>query len=219
MRIVIQCAGSKRDEAGSLLTEDGRPVSFVAHPPKEPDRAGKHFARPDDQSEDGRTWRQRLLAYNESAETNPLGLTRAVDLYKPEAYSRLEGGFGADKVWILSAGWGLIPAAFLTPDYDITFSSSAAPIYRRWNGDLFHDWAMIDLASAEPIVFLGGKDYLPLFARLTAEARGRRVAFFNSSREPSHGGVSFVRYETNRRTNWHYDAATALADGTLQVPV
>lgn len=215
MRIVIQCAGRKRDGAGSMQTSDGRPVSFVADPPRDPSPGAQYFARPDDPSEDGRTWRHRLLAYNESTNDNPLGLARAADLYKPDAYSRLEGRFGAGNLWILSAGWGLIPAAFLTPNYDITFSASADPINRRRRRDVFLDWAMIDLATPEPIVFLGGKDYLPLFARLTNGAVGQRVVFFNSSREPSHPGITFVRYETKRRTNWHYSAAVAIADGEL----
>jgi hypothetical protein len=38
---------------------------------------------------------------------------------------RLVEKFGIEKVFILSAGWGLIRADFLTPNYDITFSGSA----------------------------------------------------------------------------------------------
>ena len=31
---------------------------------------------------------------------------------------------GLDRLYILSAGWGLIPGDFLTPNYDITFSAA-----------------------------------------------------------------------------------------------
>jgi len=32
MIVVIQCAASKRPDAGYLVTSDGRPINFVAHP-------------------------------------------------------------------------------------------------------------------------------------------------------------------------------------------
>ena len=52
-------------------------------------------------------------------------------LYKNSAYEYLVNQLGEDKVFILSAGWGLIPAPFLTPDYDITFSGNAEAYKRR----------------------------------------------------------------------------------------
>ncbi|BAU49572.1 hypothetical protein SVA_3024 [Sulfurifustis variabilis] len=42
-------------------------------------------------------------------------------------------------VFILSAGWGLIGAAFLTPVYDITFSNSADDYKRRRRRNQFDD--------------------------------------------------------------------------------
>ena len=77
---------------------------------------------------------------------------------------------------------------------------------------------MIDGDSSEPLLFLGGKDYLSHFARLTDRYRGPRIAIFNSSDEPNHEGLIFVRYETSTRTNWHYEAAKSLLDGTFQLP-
>jgi hypothetical protein len=53
MIVVIQCAGSKRKNAGFLKTTDGIPVSFVAHPELAPPAVNCDYARPDDA-----TWMQ-----------------------------------------------------------------------------------------------------------------------------------------------------------------
>jgi len=124
MIVVIQCAGSKFADACSLKEEDGRPVQFVAQPKCAP-KDGVFYARPDDVS-DGMTWRDKLLRYNQTG-ANPLGLRRAIDLYRPPIYGALAVALPASDLFILSAGWGLIRADFLTPAYDITFSTQAAP--------------------------------------------------------------------------------------------
>ena len=63
---------------------------------------------------------------------SPFGLLPAYQLYENSTYNRLVDRFGLSNVYILSAGWGLIPADFLTPHYDITFSASA-DAYKRPN--------------------------------------------------------------------------------------
>jgi hypothetical protein len=72
--------------------------------------------------------------------------------YRPTGkpfYSLLVERFGIDNVYILSRGWGLIRGSFLTPHYDITFEDAEGPV-----------------------VFFGGKGYLPLFMQLTRGLRG-----------------------------------------------
>src|SRR4051794_2521019 len=125
MRVVIQCAARKDASAGSLrMAANAQEVLFVAHPRLAPADPVPHYARPDDPSDDGRTWRERLVAYNAAAD-NPLNLLPAYRLYAHDAYRALARRFGLERVFILSAGWGLIPATFLTPRYDITFTTSA----------------------------------------------------------------------------------------------
>jgi hypothetical protein len=131
MIIVIQCAASKRSGAGHLLSATGKPIVFVADPDAAPIDASYFYARPDDPSETGLSWREALLKYNEGAGTNALGLYPAWQLYENRTYGRLVDRFGLNKVYILSAGWGLIRADFLTPYYDITFSASADDHKRR----------------------------------------------------------------------------------------
>ena len=215
MNIVIQCAAQKMAEAGSLQTSDGRRVRFVAHPPVDGDTDRYIYAHPDEVSDDGRSWRERLLAYNESPRTNPLGLLPAYALYRHPVYHSLAQRFGVERLWILSAGWGLIPGSFLTPDYDVTFAGSADQMVKRRKKDVFHDWAMIDGDTHKPLLFLGGQAYLPHFHRLTSRYRGPRVAAFNSVIEPHYDGVRFVRFETSARTNWHYGCAKALVEGSF----
>lgn len=219
MKVVIQCAAGKQAHAGHLQRSDGTPVLFVADPARAPRASGVFYARPDDLADDGRTWRDRLLEYNRSPAGNPLKLLPAIELYENPAYRRLVSKFGIDKVFVLSAGWGLIPADFLTPTYDITFSQSADDYKRRRKSDLYSDLSLFPADSDEALVFLGGKDYLPLFVALTRRANGPRVVLYNSMNRPDAPGCTLQRYVTTARTNWHYECAQALIEGRLGLPL
>ena len=215
MRVVIQCAARKQPGAGSFIAVDGRKVLFVAHPGLAPPEAGLVHARPDDASEDGRSWRQRLVAYNAVPDGNALELLPAWRLYRHDAYGALVERFGPELVFILSAGWGLIPSTMLTPLYDITFSSQAKPWMRRRKQDRYEDFAPMP-NDGEDILFLGGRDYLPLFCALTASLLGRKIVMVRGARVPGlPAGFAALRYDTATRTNWHYEAARNLAAGSL----
>ena len=82
MKVVIQCAASKRSNAGHLITRDGKPVDFVARPQLAPAEANRIYARPDDISDRGMSWREQLRKYNENEKTNPLRLLPAYRLYE-----------------------------------------------------------------------------------------------------------------------------------------
>lgn len=214
MRIVIACAARKHS-GGTFATTDGRRVIFVADTAQAPESARHVYARPDDRSDDGRSWRARLLAYQDDGPRNPLALLPAYQLYAHDVYRALVERFGVDDVFILSAGWGLIPAAFLTPAYDITFTRKAAPLNRRRKNDRYEDFCLMPDDGA-PILFLGGQDYLPLFCRLGAGMRGTKTVVFNSTRRPDlPDGFTALRYQTRTRTNWHYEPAHDLVAGQL----
>ena len=217
MKIVIQCASRKHPAAASLSASDGRAVLFVAHPELAPGDASRVYARPDDIAAGRQTWRSRIIDYNRDASSNLLNLLPAYQLYANDTYRRLVNKFGLKSVFILSAGWGLIPAAFLTPNYDITFSVSADLWKRRGKRDAFEDLRMIPDDGAD-ILFLGGKDYLPLFCRLTAAFGGTKIVFFNSAQQPSlPAGFRPVNFRTTTRTNWHYECASAVIAGEVAV--
>jgi hypothetical protein len=212
--VVIQCAGRKR-AAGHLRTREGKPVLFVADPAPAPTSDSCIYARPDDASDHGGSWREVLVRYNEAPGNNPLSLLPAFELYERDTYRAFVKRFGIDKTYILSAGWGLIPASFLTPYYDITFKANADDWKRRRKKDAYSDLSMIPADTDEEIVFLGGKDYLPLFTRLTAPARSARTVFYNSATLPDAPDCRLVRFSTRTRTNWHYECADALVRGEL----
>ena len=68
--------------------------------------------------------------------------------------------------------------------------------------------------DGEEILFLGGKDYLALFATLTAKYRGRKTVVYNSASPPTVlAGFRLWRYPTSGRQNWHYEAARDVIQG------
>ncbi len=220
MIVVIQCAGSKFKNAGTMRDGRGKPVKFVAQPDPAP-ADGYSYARPDDESGQGGTWREMLLQYNNENGANPLGLARAFELYRPPVYQALAQQVGTKKLYILSAGWGLIRADFLTPDYDITFSAQARNEHaykRRKRADRYEDFCMVPPEGDEPVLFFGGKDYLPLFTALTSALRAPRVVYYRSEDKPHIPGCVPVRYSTPRSTNWHYECAETFIAGDLDVP-
>jgi hypothetical protein len=215
MKIVIQCASRKDPAAGSFITADGRLVLFVAHPDTAPPAGGIAYKRPDDLSDDGRAWRARVLKRNQNTPAEDDDLLPAYRLYAHDTYRELAATFGVEKLFILSAGWGLIPATFRTPRYDITFAAQADSWKRRRKGDHYDDFLLVP-DDADEMIFLGGKDYLPLFCALTAGLKGHKTVFFNSMRTPDlPAGFSLVRYKTSTRTNWHYECARDLLAGRL----
>jgi hypothetical protein len=216
MKIVIQCAATKSPEASSLRTDDGRRVLFVADPAAAPPRSDTAYARPDDPAGTAQTWRQVLWDYNVRPD-NPLALLPAYRLYGNPVYQRLVSKFGPSKVFILSAGRGLVSAGFLLPEYDITFSPMAPPFKRRRKSDVYRDFCML-ANDSDDVAFVGGKDYLPLFVALSKGMTGDKVILFNSSVTPILPvGYKSIRYNTTTRTNWHYECANDLIEGRLVV--
>jgi hypothetical protein len=215
MIVVIQCAAGKSHRAGCLRTASGKPVHFVADPHAAPANAALMYARPDDPSDWGGSWREVLLKYNEDPDDNPLDLSSAYMLYENRAYFWLVGRYNVTHVYILSAGWGLIRADFLTPYYDITFSPSAESYKRRRKTDHYDDFCMLPANTEDEIVFFGGKDYVPLFCSLTAGVRTKKTVFYNSAQPPRATGCALKRFNTTTRTNWHYECVNAFIEGSI----
>jgi hypothetical protein len=76
---------------------------------------------------------------------------------------------------------------------------------------------MLPSETEDQVVFLGGKDYLPLFCNLTARIRSTPVAFYNSAKPPRAKRCDLKRFETRTRTNWHYECANAVIGGSITV--
>jgi hypothetical protein len=216
MKIVIQCAGSKND-GGYWQLKSGERVMFVAHPGKKAPPFQGHYAHPDDVFESDKSWRERLLDYNAKPAKNPFNLHPAYLLYKNRVYRNLVAQFGPDNIYILSAGWGLIRSDFLTPQYDITFQAQAAPYKRREKNDKYNDFCMLPQDVQDCIVYLGGKDYLPLFHNLTKNLTARKIILNNQKTVPYYEDYQTHRYQTKAKTNWHYACAQEIIAGTFKV--
>lgn len=221
MKVVIQCAGRKRDSAGRLIDETGAEVNFVACPDLYAhELPGSRSCRPDDllTTDAGTTWRNVLAQYNERYQregSNPDRLLPAGELYSPRVYRRLIESFGPNNVYILSAGWGLVRADFLLPDYDITFSNQPnVPQYARRGRRMAEAWRDFNqlsdaqLSPDEPIHFFGGQDYLPLFYRLADGLPGIKV-IHHKAKPLCREGYDYDAYKGAANTNWHYPAAEA----------
>jgi len=109
MIVVIQCAASKRTDAGHLVTTSGKSVEFVGCPKMAPRGSDRVYARPDDFRADGTPWRKVLQTYNESPGDNPLRLCHAFELYKDKTYRRLVECFNIENVFILPGRVGIDP--------------------------------------------------------------------------------------------------------------
>ena len=219
--VVIQCAASKQPTAGHLKRSDGRKVMFVAKPGEVPATPSCVYARPDDCADTGFSWRKELQRYNrEQAADNPLGLLPAWRLYQNSIYELLYRKFGVDNFYILSAGWGLIRADFLTPHYDITFSKATkVEKYKRRGGnrDIWNDFHMLPDDTAKPVVFFGGKDYVSLFCALTNQVKSPRHVIYNAIKPPDAPRCQLRKFETTTKTNWHYKAAHEFAEGRIDL--
>lgn len=222
--VVIQCAASKQPGAGTF-TQDGLPIEFVAHPELATKDETCIYAHPDDKSVTGESWRNTLIKYNDrygESNENPLGLLQAWQLYTPRAphseiYRDLVRNYSAKKVYILSAGWGLLSAEFLTPFYDITFSSQAANLKRRMRHECYADFQQIDSSFEGTLAFFGGKDYLALLYNITRSLYCRKVVFYKSEKILRSSGYEYEYYETPARTNWHYEYSKAFIDGRIAI--
>ena len=223
LTVVIACAGTKSASPGHLKLGNGRRVKFVAHPEAAPKGGSTSYRHPDDMAYSGLTWRQVLIEYNRSPAGNPLGLLPVWRLYEPPGYPRvysdLVEAYGLENVFILSAGWGLVAAGFLIPDYDITFAAVAESYKRRRKGDRFEDFATLTTEAARPVVFLGGQSYIPLFCALTRNVASKRIVFHYSASPRSAANCELRRFQAEDAVprTWYYQCANALIRGEISI--
>jgi hypothetical protein len=216
IKIVIQCAGSKHEEAGMLTTVSEEKVLFAAHPERYTGQDKCY--RPDDIREGtGFTWREYLESYNRQG-SNPNHLFRAGELYKPPIYRALISKFDATNVFILSAGWGLVRSDYLIPYYDITFSNQGEPSAKRCTSDRFEDFnqlSIVDIHPDETIYFFGGQSYLSLYCSMTQSISARKVIYHSHSASIQIQGYESIPSPFPGSTNWHYKCAEGFISGSI----
>ena len=219
MNIVIVCAEGKKDHAGYLRRQDGQKVKFVADPDNAPPAESYVYARPDDISDVGVSWTETLHQYNETPEDNPLGLLPAWELYSNPTYKYLAHKHGTERLYILSGAWGLISATFLTPMYNITFSTreNVEPYQRRKAEDCYGNFCRLPANTVEPVVFFGGKDYVEFFCSLTEGIKAERYIFYNSRNAPPAPGCQTRKFKPKHQGIWYYECARDFIDGDISL--
>ena len=108
-------------------------------------------------------------------------------------------------MFILSAGWGLVRADYLLPDYDITFSTQAALCNRRRRNDQYQDFNALrdcSITAGETIYFFGGKHYLELYHPMTSDIAARKVVYHAEAGPTRRPGYEYIAYPSF--TNWQY---------------
>jgi hypothetical protein len=169
-----------------------------------------------------------VAANNPALQNPPNYLLPAKDLYANKCYRLLFTAY-RDRLYILSAGWGLVKASYRLPDYDISFSNHVpGHVHRRLNPPrghplvIYNDYnhlACLPLGNKDTVRFIGGKSYHDFFCRLTAGINAKKIIYYHGGPHLAHpklyrgalpNGYTPSPFITQMRTNWQYDCAAAI---------
>lgn len=217
MKIIISCCDRKN---GTAFIHNGEIINFISHV-NQVSPNNEMYYHPDDLiPNETISWRE-LVAQQEPGSN----LQSSHELYRPPIYSSLFQNFGND-MYIYSAGWGIIRADFKLPKYNVTFSNNNnIPNYAKRNrNDKFNDFNhLVDVNINEDIIFMAGNDYVIPFCELTHLLPNKKIiiyknlAVLNNNPYLNTNNFQFVHYETNRRTNWHYEFARKLINNEIVI--
>lgn len=210
--VVFPCCAGK--ERRYWKNHKGKQVVFVAHPCQCGESSEFLYCHPDDTNTDtGKTWREELEEYNkyyQRTTKNPFGLCKAYELYEPKyhktIYKELYKNFG-ERLFILSAGWGLVGADYLLPHYDITFKGNACN--RRTKQRKYSDFNHLSssIQQDDIVLFPGLNDYIDLFNKLTKGLNRKQIKVWGNKK------YGFYGYKTH--TGWQYVWARDLINGVI----
>lgn len=211
IKVVMMCS-NKKNGTGTLYINE-QPITFAA----QINRANFEFM-PDDLIEiNGKeTWRE-FITKNQ----NKL-ILKAYELYKKEEYRFLYNSF-RNNLYILSAGWGLVNSEFKLPYYDITFSQQGSFKTKRNSNTkippIYKDYNQLIPDENDNIIYIGSKDYLGLFCKLTYNLPNRKIIYyFGTQPKIKLPNLTFVyreffpRNPKNNRT-WFYELAKQISEG------
>ena len=150
---------------------------------------------------------------------NNQNLAPSYQLYSHPIYTDLFEYLG-DRLFIQSAGWGIISSNFRLPYYNITFNQNANLNEIRANDADYKDFNHLENAdNKEKLVFVGSIDYIHQFWQLVEELPNDKVIFHKNVNLPQDfpqiPARFFRYYETNARTNWHYQLARSIVNGEI----
>jgi hypothetical protein len=215
MKIIISCSNRKNGES---FLHNGTAINFVSRV-EGLGAENELYVHPDDLiPNEESTWRD-LVSQQEILND----LLPAYQLYNQSIYNSLFRHY-SDDLYIFSAGWGIIRADFRIPKYNVTFSNgNDVPNYAiRNHNDVFNDFNHLEgIDENEVIVFIGGEDYVLPFCQLTYHLPNykriiyKNINVLNNNPYLNNNNFEFVHYQTNRRTNWHYEYANKLINNEL----
>jgi hypothetical protein len=217
MKIVFCCSTTKN---GNHFIHNGLTINFVSHVDHAVDRSVIQVHPDNLIPDDVITWRE-LISLQEAQKN----LIPAHLLYRPSIYNDLYQNFGND-LFIFSAGWGIVRADYKLPKYDVSFSRrSNVPLYaKRRPGEVFNDFnQLVGINEGERIIFIGGGDYILPFCELTMNLPNEKVVIYKNvnavNRLPylNIDSFTFLLYDTNLRTNWHYVFAKKLINEQIEI--
>lgn len=216
MKIVISCCDKKN---GDLFHHNGEAINFVSHANEFAPIDQLNFHPDDLVPNENFTWRE-LVAQQENRDD----LLSSYILYKPNIYNVLYQHYGND-LFIFSAGWGIVRADYKLPKYNITFSTkNNIPPYAKRNNNFFDDFNQLEeIDENERILFIAGKDYVFPFCELTEHLPNEKIIIYkshdvlNNNQYLNNNNFIFRQYQTNTRTNWHYEYAKRLITNEVEL--
>lgn len=216
MKVILSCCDRKN---GTPFFHEGKEITFISHVKKNlPD--GLHVHPDDSILNNSITWRSII---NEQGSRDDL--IPAYELYKPDVYKLLFERYH-DDLFIFSAGWGIVKASFKLPKYNITFSKNKnIPIHARRNHeDFFNDFnQLVGIDENERIILIAGSDYVLPFCHLTKGLPNKKTIIYKSQNLLNNNpylndhNYEFIHYQTNTRTNWHYEFAKRLINNEFLI--
>jgi hypothetical protein len=217
MKVIISCCSRK---TGESFTHNGQPINFISRVNEVIENPGNYFHPDDLIPNENSSWRDVITQQEIRHDLNP-----AHELYQDPIYNSLFDHFGID-LFIFSAGWGLVRADYKLPRYDVTFSNrQRTPNYtRRDNNDHFNDFnQLLGLNPEEVLLFMGGMDYVMPFYGLTENMPNEKIIVYRNQNLLDNlpnldiNNFQFLYYQTNRRTNWHYEFAKRLINNEIEL--
>ena len=214
MKIIISCC--KRKNGNPFMYND-KTINFVSHVNAGLPNNALYFHPDNLIPNENITWRNLIAQLND--------ILPAYRLYRPNIYATLFERYGND-LFIFSAGWGIIRADFRLPKYDVTFSNNNnIPVYaRRNNNDIFQDFNhLVGIEENESIVLIAGSNYVIPFCKLTRDLPNKKIIIYknqnllNNNPYLNNNNFQFIHYQTDRRTNWHYEFAQRLIDNEIEI--
>ncbi|MBN2695885.1 class I SAM-dependent methyltransferase [bacterium] len=226
MRVVITCCGQKNGES---LFYNGDYIDFISHTNKietnNKESTKKLYFHPDDLiPNESKSWRDLIEDGNSSTLYN-LNILPAYQLYNHPIYNLLFQKY-RDKLYIFSAGWGVVQAEYKLPKYDITFSQKdSIPefIKRDRDDSRFKDFNQLE-NDAETTILIAGKDYVLPFCELTKDLNCVKIIVYTSDdvlqNNPylENSDFIFYHYKTDTESNWYYEFANRLINGEFKMP-